>query len=58
MSEFDINCPGCNVELTPDNAGGYRTFCDKCVKSMPPFPKDGKGHLIKAGCKYPNFEWD
>ena len=56
--DLDINCPGCNIELTTDNAGGYRTFCRKCVTSMPTSPKDGKGHLIKEGCKYPNFEWD
>lgn len=55
-----MNCPGCDEELTVKNAGGYRNFCRKCVKAMPLFPKDGKGHLIKIVKKgnEPIFEWD
>jgi len=51
----EIYCPGCNVEITLDNAGGYRCFCQQCVDAMPEFPKDGKGHVIEG--KYPNFKW-
>jgi ribosomal protein S27E len=62
MEEFHmgIKCPGCDEELTVENAGGYRNFCEKCVKSMPEFPKDGKGYLIKIirKGKEPIFEWD
>ena len=56
--DMGVDCPGCERELTTENAGGYRTFCKACVNVFPTFPKDGKGHLIKEGCKYPNFEWD
>lgn len=55
MESFGVQCPGCGVEITVENAGGYRCFCEKCVKAMPPFTKDGKGHLIEG--KYPNFWW-
>lgn len=55
-NSLGVNCPGCDKALTVDNAGGYRSFCRKCVKSMPEFPKDGKGHLISG--KYPTFKWD
>jgi hypothetical protein len=34
-----VQCPGCDVELTINNAGGYQCFCQKCVDAMPPFPK-------------------
>jgi len=53
-----IDCPGCDVPITADNSGGYRTFCQKCVDAFPPFPSDGQGHLIAEGCRYPNFKWD
>jgi hypothetical protein len=53
-----IKCPGCDVALTTQNAGGYRTFCDRCVKAMPPLPTDGAGYLIKEGSRCPNFEWE
>ncbi len=26
-----VNCPDCGVEITVSNAGGYLTYCDKCV---------------------------
>ncbi len=58
MTELGERCPGCDVELTTDNAGGYRTFCQLCVDAMPPLPNDGAGYLIKEGCRYPNFEWE
>lgn len=51
-----IQCSGCGEDLTPENAAGYRCFCEECFESFPPFPKDGKGHLITG--VYPNFEWD
>ena len=47
-NSLNIDCPGCDKALTVDNAGGYRSFCRTCVKAMPEFPKDGKGHLIKS----------
>jgi hypothetical protein len=50
-----VECPGCSRPITPNNAGGYRTFCERCVAAFPPFPADGKGHLIADGCRYPNF---
>ena len=52
----EIQCPGCDVPIDVDTVGGYRTFCRKCVDSMPPFPTDGKGHLIYG--RYPEFKWD
>jgi hypothetical protein len=58
MNADGIKCPGCDEKLTRNNAGGYRTFCEMCVAAFPPFPIDGKGHLIKEGCRYPNFEWE
>ena len=58
MAEPKIQCPGCDVEITAENAGGYRTFCEDCVDAIPPLPKDGAGYLIKEGCRYPNFEWE
>jgi hypothetical protein len=53
-----VRCPGCERTITPNNAGGYRTFCRECVSAFPPFPNDGNGHLIADGCRYPNFRWD
>ena len=48
-------CPGCDIDITIEDAGGYRTYCQKCVDAMPPLPRDGKGYNIKG--RYPNFEW-
>lgn len=56
--DLGIDCPGCSRPLTTSNAGGYRTFCQRCVAAFPPFPSDGKEHLIAEGCRYPNFYWD
>lgn len=52
---FGINCPGCGTELTTDNAGGYRTFCIKCVKAMPPFSQRWQGAFNKRGLQIPRF---
>ncbi len=41
-------CPGCQQEITPENAGGYRTFCMDCVKLFPIFPKDGRGYTMEV----------
>lgn len=27
-------CPECGVEITTENAGGYRTYCDECVDDV------------------------
>jgi len=51
----DINCPGCGVELSENNAGCYRCYCIKCVKAMPELPNDGNGYHLTG--EYPNFEW-
>jgi hypothetical protein len=56
--EQEIICPGCDVEITIYNVGGYRTFCRRCVSVMPLFPNDGQGHAIVEGCRYPDFRWD
>lgn len=53
-----VDCPGCSRPITPYNAGGYREFCRRCVAAFPPFPNDGKGHLIAEGCRYPDFRWE
>ena len=50
-----IECPGCGVDLTASNAGGYRCFCEKCVDAMPPFPREPGGYNIEG--VYPNFRW-
>jgi len=49
-----IVCPGCWVELTPENAGGYRMFCEKCVAVMPPIPGDDSYEIEGS---FPNFRW-
>lgn len=53
--DLGIKCPGCGVNLTLINAGGYQCFCERCVEAMPLPPKTGKGYFISG--KYPNFEW-
>lgn len=57
-----VTCPGCDVELTVNNAGGYRAFCQACVDAMPPFPSDcvderglAKGFYLEG--RRPNFHW-
>lgn len=60
----EIKCPGCQQEITPKNAGGYRTFCMDCVKLFLDFPKDDRGYTIEvssiqadAGLKQTIFKW-
>ena len=60
MIDLDINCSGCDVELTIDNAGGYRCYCEKCVSAIGPIPNDNLekrslGWRVEG--KYPNFKW-
>ena len=50
----DVRCPGCDVVITPANAGGYRTFCEPCVDVFPPLPKVG-GFVIEG--RFPSFMW-
>lgn len=51
----DAKCPGCDVEITVQNVGGYRTYCCTCVESIPPLPGSG-GYLLTG--KYPDFKWE
>lgn len=60
----ESNCPGCQQEITPENAGGYRTFCMDCVKIFPDFPTDGRRYTIEissmqadSGLKETIFKW-
>lgn len=55
LNMLGVDCGGCGTPLTIDNAGGYQDFCEKCVKAMPEFPKDGEAHHIEG--RYPNFRW-
>lgn len=52
---YEVDCPGCGVELTVGNAAGYRHFCATCADAFPPFPKDGRGYTIRG--RFPDFEW-
>lgn len=52
-----IYCPGCNVEITDENVGGYQTFCARCVEVMPEFPEGKVGPFVLTGT-YPNFQWE
>ncbi|ABG39212.1 hypothetical protein Patl_0684 [Paraglaciecola sp. T6c] len=55
---FGINCPGCQDEISPLTAGGYRSFCTKCVAVFPPIPNNQAhegGYFIDG--EYPNFTW-
>ncbi len=47
-------CPGCDTAVTIENAGGYRTFCDKCTDAMPQIPGPG-GWQIEG--RFPAFRW-
>jgi len=51
-----IKCPGCQKEITPENAGAYRTFCMDCVEKFPDFPEDGKGYIMEVG-QFGDFKW-
>ena len=53
--DLGVKCPGCQTDLTTKNAGGYRSYCEICVKAMPELPRDGFGYNIMG--KYPNFLW-
>ncbi len=48
-------CSGCGDELTLDNIGGYRCYCEKCINVFPEFPSTGLGYSIIG--KYPKFTW-
>lgn len=60
----EIKCPGCRQIITPENAGGYRTFCMDCVKLFPDFPTDGRSYVIEinsiqaeSGIEQTIFKW-
>jgi len=53
IGSFNVECPGCGVLLTEDNAGGYRCYCATCVDAMPPAPA-GSCQLVG---QYPHFSW-
>lgn len=56
-----VDWPGCDTPLTWSNAGGYRTYCQKCVDAMPDIPGGvddngyAKGYHLEG--RYPNFRW-
>lgn len=52
MSEHETLCPGCDAVLTAETAGGYRTWCETCVKDAPDFPEDGGAYVLagRRGC--------
>jgi rRNA maturation endonuclease Nob1 len=50
-----VKCPGCEVEITTGNAGGYRCYCQKCVPEFPYIPNTGKSYVIEG--TYPDFCW-
>jgi len=54
--ELGVNCPGCDVHLTVQNAGGYRAYCDKCVANLGEPPK-GCLEFSPRG-QYPNLYWE
>jgi hypothetical protein len=54
---YVVRCPGCSVEITENNAGGYRTYCEKCVSVMPPIPIEPAGIGWQLRGKYPDFTW-
>jgi hypothetical protein len=49
-----VVCPGCRIELTVTNAGGYRTFCESCVAAFPPLPTAGAWTIEGT---FPRFKW-
>lgn len=56
--KLNMKCSGCEEELTTQNIGGYRCYCDKCVKVMPPIPRDDnyKGGYYLHGTQK-SFRW-
>jgi len=48
-------CPGCDDIVTPTAAGAYRTYCAKCVATIPSLPDSGKGYILE-GTRH-NFRW-
>jgi hypothetical protein len=55
---FDgVFCPGCDVALTEDNAGGYRCYCETCVAVMPQIPKEPAGAGFYLDGRYPLLKW-
>lgn len=57
IGSYNIPCSGCGVNLTQDNIGGYRCYCDTCVAAIPPMPEAPKGSGFILSGTYPNFEW-
>ena len=53
--DLEMECEGCDDDLTVDNIGGYRQCCNKCVKKMGAPPK-GIGSCMVVG-SYPDFKW-
>lgn len=51
-----IKCPGCGEELTEENAGGYRTYCQDCVADMPSPPNCPHGFVL-TGVRG-SFKWE
>jgi hypothetical protein len=55
MLNIAFKCPGCGIEITPSNAGGYRTYCETCVETMPPLPEEPGAYYVVG--RYPAFRW-
>ena len=57
--KLNIKCPGCEVELTTQNAGGYQCYCEDCVAALPEWPKqkegENKGYYLTGTRK--SFRW-
>lgn len=57
IGSFDIPCSGCGVNLTQDNVGGYRCYCQTCVEVIPEMPKAPAGTGFILTGTYPHFTW-
>lgn len=56
-NELGVDCSGCKIKLTTENAGGYRCYCQKCVAAMPELPKDKNNEGYNLAGTYPKFKW-
>ncbi|MFC4654351.1 hypothetical protein ACFO3I_04835 [Rheinheimera marina] len=57
IGSFNVECPGCGVLLTEDNAGGYRCYCATCVDAIPQMPQAHAGTGFQLVGQYPHFSW-
>lgn len=57
IGSYGIPCSGCGVNLTQENIGGYRCYCQTCVDVIPPFPEAPAGTGFILTGTYPHFQW-